>query len=94
MTAQRSSGKLKGKVSRFKGLGEMNPQQLKETTMDPASRSLIKITLPSSFEERQPARDIVDQLIGKDPAKRLTSSSAARPRSMRKPSMRNSHCWR
>jgi topoisomerase-4 subunit B len=49
----------------------MNPGQLKETTMDPATRSLIKITLPSSFEERQPARDIVEQLMGKDPAKRF-----------------------
>src|SRR6476660_7801915 len=58
-------------VSRFKGLGEMNPNQLKETTMDPASRSMIKITLPSSFEERQPARDVVEQLMGKDPAKRF-----------------------
>lgn len=58
-------------VSRFKGLGEMNPSQLKETTMDPASRSMIKITLPSSFEERQPARDVVDELMGKDPAKRF-----------------------
>jgi topoisomerase-4 subunit B len=39
--------------------------------MDPASRSMIKITLPSSFEERQPVRDIVDELMGKDPAKRF-----------------------
>jgi topoisomerase-4 subunit B len=49
----------------------MNPNQLKETTMDPGSRSLIKITLPSSYEERQAARDIVEQLMGKDPAKRF-----------------------
>src|SRR5690349_9973377 len=65
---------FKGKkveVSRFKGLGEMNPGQLKETTMDPASRSLIKITLPSSFEERQPVKDLVEELMGRDPAKRF-----------------------
>jgi topoisomerase-4 subunit B len=72
--AELEASEFKGKkveVSRFKGLGEMNPGQLKETTMDPATRSLIKITLPSSFEERQPARDIVEQLMGKDPAKRF-----------------------
>jgi topoisomerase-4 subunit B len=72
--AELEATEFKGKkveVSRSKGLGEMNPGQLKETTMDPATRSLIKITLPSSFEERQPARDIVEQLMGKDPAKRF-----------------------
>ena len=65
---------FKGKkveVSRFKGLGEMNPQQLKETTMDPATRSLLRVTLPGEYEDRQPARDIVERLMGRDPAKRF-----------------------
>jgi len=66
-------------VSRFKGLGEMNPNQLKETTMSPDSRSLIKITLPGPYEERQAARDIVERLMGRDPALRfeLIQNSAA-----------------
>ena len=72
--AELEEKEFKGKkveVSRFKGLGEMNPNQLKETTMDPGSRSLIKVTLPGPYEERQAARDIVDQLMGKDPALRF-----------------------
>ncbi len=65
---------LKGKkvdVSRFKGLGEMNPGQLKETTMDPASRSLLRITLPREYEERAGVKDLVDRLMGKHPEHRF-----------------------
>ena len=65
---------FKGKkvdVSRFKGLGEMNPGQLKETTMDPASRSLIRITLPSEYQDRQPVKDLVERLMGKNPEHRF-----------------------
>ncbi|HEX4761159.1 MAG TPA: DNA topoisomerase IV subunit B [Sphingomicrobium sp.] len=58
-------------VSRFKGLGEMNPNQLKETTMDPKTRSMLKVTLPGPYEERQAARDIVDRLMGRDPSLRF-----------------------
>jgi topoisomerase-4 subunit B len=49
----------------------MNPGQLRETTMDPKTRSMLRVTLPGPYEERQAARDIVDQLMGKDPAKRF-----------------------
>jgi topoisomerase-4 subunit B len=72
--AELEAAEFKGKkvdVSRFKGLGEMNPAQLKETTMSPASRSLIKITLPDEYQDQQPARDIVERLMGRDPAKRF-----------------------
>ena len=58
-------------VSRFKGLGEMNPGQLKETTMDPATRSMLKVTLPSAYEDRQPVKDLVERLMGRDPAQRF-----------------------
>ena len=49
--------KLKGKVTvmRFKGLGEMNPQQLRETTIDPDTRRLVQLTLD--------AKDNTDKLM-------------------------------
>ena len=65
---------FKGKnveVGRFKGLGEMNPQQLRETTMDPASRNLIRITLPPEFEQRAAVKELVDQLMGRNPEHRF-----------------------
>lgn len=65
---------FKGKkveVSRFKGLGEMNPNQLKETTMDPATRGLLRVTLPQEYEERAGVKDLVDRLMGNNPAHRF-----------------------
>jgi len=72
--AELEASEFKGKkveVSRFKGLGEMNPNQLKETTMDPKTRSMLKVTLPAAYEDRQPVKDLVERLMGRDPAPRF-----------------------
>jgi len=63
-------------VSRFKGLGEMPPAQLKDTTMDPGKRSLIRVLLPdrSSEENLSSLREtakMVDTLMGKKPELRF-----------------------
>ncbi len=68
------ASEFKGKkveVSRFKGLGEMNPMQLRETTMDRKVRQLIRITLPQEYEERAGVKDLVDRLMGTNPAHRF-----------------------
>ena len=72
--AKLENGVFKGKkvdVARFKGLGEMNPMQLRETTMDPKTRSMIRITLPQEYEERAGVKDLVDRLMGNNPAHRF-----------------------
>ncbi|MEL6664366.1 MAG: toprim domain-containing protein, partial [Pseudomonadota bacterium] len=57
----------KVEIGRFKGLGEMNPGQLKETTMDPTTRTLARVTLPDSMDElieERPA-DLIETLMGR-----------------------------
>ncbi|MBU6424751.1 MAG: DNA topoisomerase IV subunit B [Rhodospirillales bacterium] len=55
----------KVEISRFKGLGEMPPAVLKETTMDPAKRTLLRIM--AAPETRAETSNLVDSLMGKRP---------------------------
>jgi topoisomerase-4 subunit B len=59
----------KVEVSRFKGLGEMPPAQLKETTMDPAKRTLLKVVAPP--DERAKTTELVESLMGRRPELRF-----------------------
>lgn len=53
--------RAKANVQRFKGLGEMNPIQLRETTMDPNTRRLVQLTL----EDEKEAEAIMDMMLNK-----------------------------
>ena len=71
-------GKRKVDVSRFKGLGEMPPAQLRDTTMAPDKRVLLRVTLTEEggepavgLEGRRPSQDLVERLMGKRPETRL-----------------------
>ncbi len=72
------NGSEKVEISRFKGLGEMPPAQLKETTMNPAKRVLIQVKLePATTKDKEMAKEakltaqLVEQLMGRKPEKRF-----------------------
>jgi topoisomerase-4 subunit B len=59
IAAEKKRGKVN--VQRFKGLGEMNPLQLRETTMDPNTRRLVQLTI----DDEEATREMMDMLLGK-----------------------------
>ena len=63
-------GRAKIEISRFKGLGEMPSVQLRDTTMAPKTRTLLRVTLENGATERRTAK-LVDSLMGKKPELRL-----------------------
>ena len=71
MEKEKILAKLNGKkyeVGRFKGLGEMNPETLKETTMNPKTRTLMRVQVL----DHKATGDVFERLMGKDPKARFT----------------------
>jgi len=62
-------GNAKIDIGRFKGLGEMMPAQLKETTMKPGNRTLVRVEIAE--RERKHTEDLVERLMGKKPELRF-----------------------
>jgi len=58
---------VRASVSRFKGLGEMMARELWETTLDPANRRALRVTVPNELETDQ----VLSELMGKDPQSRF-----------------------
>jgi topoisomerase-4 subunit B len=63
------NGRGKVEISRFKGLGEMNAQQLKETTMDPAKRTLLRVEIGEG--DKSAIAEAVNSLMGSKPEARF-----------------------
>lgn len=67
-----SAGRGKIEVSRFKGLGEMPSAQLRDTTMDPDKRILLKVALPPTpSDQRKDTNRLVESLMGRKPELRF-----------------------
>jgi len=78
LMAEHFTGNGKVEISRFKGLGEMPPAQLRDTTMDPAKRQLIQVDLPSATDDdKSNARmaketaQLVEHLMGRKAERRF-----------------------
>ncbi len=58
--------RVKPEITRFKGLGEMNPKTLYKTTLDPELRRIERVTLRQPME----AENMISRIMGKDPSQR------------------------
>jgi DNA gyrase subunit B len=80
LLAEMGTAAEKAVISRYKGLGEMNPLQLWETTMDPARRTLLQVTIEDAAE----ADRTFDMLMGSavPPRKRFIQTHAREVRNL------------
>ncbi|WP_188908888.1 DNA topoisomerase IV subunit B [Salinarimonas ramus] len=69
LTKSEFKANAKVEVSRFKGLGEMMPAQLKETTMHPAKRRLLRVAIVA--DDREATSDAIERLMGNKPEARF-----------------------
>ena len=67
LLAQHNGSPARVQVTRFKGLGEMNPGTLKETTLDPARRALLKVAI----NDTSATEAAIQTLMGRDVAPRF-----------------------
>jgi DNA gyrase subunit B len=81
LEAIKDAGRKGATIQRYKGLGEMNPQQLWETTMDPANRKFLQVKLEANSTE---ADDIFTVLMGDkvEPRRQFIESHAADVRNL------------
>ncbi|MFN7134775.1 MAG: DNA topoisomerase IV subunit B, partial [Myxococcales bacterium] len=64
---EKAKGNAKPNIQRFKGLGEMNPDTLKSTTLDPKHRLALKVVIDNELETDR----VINDLLGKDVSARF-----------------------